>query len=129
MKTWFVLLAFLLGLVVFFIPVMKENDRAHRCLVMVTIVTTLWVTEALPFFVSGMIGTLLIVLMGILADANGNEMSAEDAAKAAFSHYTDDTIFLVLGGFAISIAFSKCQFELRMASFIQQNFGHRCDFL
>lgn len=85
----------------------------------------MWVTEAVPYFVTALFIPVLTVLLGILADATGKPLSPEDAAKEVFSKMFDHTIALVLGGFAISSAFSKFQFELHLATYIQSKTADR----
>jgi phosphate transporter len=63
--------------------------------------------------------------LGILADPTGVPLTADKASKAAFGFMFNDTIMLILGGFSISAAFSKCNFELRLASMIQRLCGDR----
>jgi phosphate transporter len=111
----------------YFLPILDESSiRAHKCLSLMAFVTVLWVTEAVPFFVASLSIPLLVITSGILADPiTGVEYSAERAARIAFAAMFNDTIMLILGGFSISAAFSKCQFELQLASFIQRMFGHR----
>ena len=38
--------------------------------------------------------------------------------------FFNHTSVLLLGGFAISAAFSRCQLELRLAAYLQQIFGN-----
>ena len=48
------------------------------------------------------------------------DYDAEAAAKLIFSHIFDNTLALVIGGFAISCAFTKYKFQLQIALFIQR---------
>lgn len=50
-------------------------------------------------------------------------MSKEDAANYCMNHIFNHTTMLLLGGYTISTAFSRCQLELRVASILQERFG------
>jgi anion transporter len=126
MKPRILILALLVFFVLFFVPLLGEHNlRAHRCIVLMGVVILMWVTEAVPYFVTALLIPVLTVLLGILADSNGNTLSAEDASKEVFSKMFDHTIALVLGGFAISAAFSKFQFEMHLATYIQSKTADR----
>lgn len=42
-----------------------------RCLTMLVFVTALWVTEAIPYFVTALLVPVLVVLMDIMEDPHG----------------------------------------------------------
>ena len=126
MKPKILLFALALFFILFFAPLLSDaNLRAHRCIVLMGIVIVMWVTEAVPYFVTALFIPVLTVVFGILADAQGNTLSAEDASKQVFAKMFDHTVALVLGGFAISAAFSKFQFELHLATYIQSKTADR----
>jgi len=107
------------------LPIFHSHPRARRCLAMVSFVMVCWVSEAMPFFVTGLFIPLLTVLLKIQQDDDGENLPADVAAKKAFSHMFGDSVMLVLGGFAISAAFSKCRFEVLIARALQLRLGHR----
>jgi len=121
----FIALAIIITLLLSSLPLLPINEQpAHRCLLLVALVTVLWVTEAVPFFVTSLLIPLLTVLSGILTDVNGIPLPADKASKVAFGVMWSDSVVLILGGFSISAAFSKCQYELRVTSFIQRHLGN-----
>lgn len=126
-KPIYVVLAFVLAGIVWLLPILNHDgqDRAHKCAVLVVFVTTLWVTEAIPFFVTSLSIPFFTVIMKILGDENGNPLKAEAAAQQTLSHVFDHTLALVLGGFTLSAAFSSNKFELYIAWFLQRRIGHR----
>jgi phosphate transporter len=107
------------------VPLFPSHPRARRCLAMLVAVMVWWVTEAVPFFVTGLAIPFLAVVLRVLGDSKGEELSAEDAANTAFSKMFNSTTSLVLGGFALQAVFCKFHFELWMAQRIQQMFGRR----
>lgn len=121
----FIALAIIVTLLLASLPLLPlEEQPAHRCLLLLALVTVLWVTEAVPFFVTSLLIPLLTVLSGILTDSSGEPLPADKASKAAFGCMFSDSVVLILGGFSISAAFSKCQYELRLMSMIQFHLGH-----
>lgn len=67
--------------------------------------------------------------MGVMKDTSAasktSVMSTEAAAQFVTSHIFNHTTWLLLGGYTISTAFSRCQLELRLASIMQVSFGHK----
>ena len=125
-RYYYILAAFVTYFLLLFIPLFPdEQERAQRCAALLALITILWVSEAIPFFVSSLMIPFFVILNGILADESGEALSATKASKAAFGCMFNDTIMLILGGFSISAAFSKCGFELRLASIIQRQLGSR----
>lgn len=138
------LVAFVLAALVLIIPMFDaEHARAHRCLGIVTFITVLWVTEALPFFVSALSIPPLAVMLQVLSEEEpqvgpdgcrwGNctivfaeeAMTAPKAAHLALTSMFDPVLMLLIGGFALSSAMSQCQLELRLARYAQQRYGSR----
>src|SRR5438094_144845 len=79
------LLAPLLLLMLWFVPVRGLSEAAHRLLAVLAAVVTLWITEATPLPVTALLGPTLCVLTGI------------GPAKAVFRSFADPIIFLFLG--------------------------------
>jgi len=125
MSVLYVLLAMAAGCAVLLLPILTHEPRAKSCAALMSFITVLWVSEAVPFFVAALCIPFLVVVMGILADPSGVPLTADHATKAAMGFMFNDTTMLIMGGFSISAAFSKCNFELRLASVIQRAFGHR----
>ena len=125
MSVLYVLLALVVGCIILLLPILPHEPRAKSCAALLGMITVLWVSEAVPFFVAAMCIPFSVVVLGILADPTGTPLAAEQASKAAFGFMFNDTTMLILGGFSISAAFSKCNFELRIASMIQRAFGDR----
>jgi phosphate transporter len=51
-------------------------------------------------------------------------VSVEVAATYVMNHLFNHTTMLLLGGYTISTAFSRCQLELRIASLLQRHLGN-----
>ncbi|RYH02443.1 hypothetical protein EON65_47960, partial [archaeon] len=112
-------------------PYVIPNDpAASRCLSLLLFVVSLWVTEALPYFATALLIPILVVLMGVLkrtdagTDVTTNVlMTAEESSQFVLDHIFNHTTILLLGGYTISTAFSRCQLELRIASILQDKLG------
>lgn len=74
---------------------------------MLVFVTSLWVTEATPYFVTALLIPVLVVLMDIMENSSGDDKDRKKAAKVVLSHMVDHTTILIMGGYAISSAFSR----------------------
>jgi phosphate transporter len=120
-----IILSVMLAIIFYYLPLLPDEQiRAKKCLSIMAFVTTLWITEAIPFFVASLSIPFLVIILGILIDPiTGQQLSSERASRTAFGYMFNDTVMLILGGFSISAAFSKCQFELRLASIIQRSLG------
>eukprot|EP00903_Cladosiphon_okamuranus_P005479 g5464.t1 len=115
----------LFWLMLTFQPDLDGNSHASRCLTMLVFVTSLWVTEAMPYFVTALIIPVLVVLMDVMEDSSGHDKDRKKAAKTVLSHMVNHTTVLIMGGYAISAAFSRCEIELRIASLLQKRLGGR----
>ncbi|RLN99363.1 hypothetical protein DYB28_007106 [Aphanomyces astaci] len=103
----------------------------QRCLAMLVFITSLWVSEALPYFATSLLVPVLVVFLRILNDKQHPNvlLDAKSAAKEVTSLLVNHTTILIMGGYAyysisfsISAALSKCQIELYIAAFLQRRF-------
>ena len=108
------------------VPLISPADPyASRCLSLLLFVVGLWVTEALPYFATSLLIPALVVFLGVLKDGQDptKPMDSETAAHFVLDHIFNHTTMLLLGGYAISGAFSSCRLELRVAALLQQWLG------
>ncbi|GLD95226.1 hypothetical protein PINS_up003868 [Pythium insidiosum] len=105
----------------------KGHDVQQRCLAMLVFVTTLWVTEALPYFATALLVPPLVVFLRILDSKTnpGTPLTAKESAKEVMQSLVNHTTILIMGGYTISAAFAKCQIELYIAAFLQRRFKKR----
>ncbi|CAK4700216.1 unnamed protein product [Aphanomyces euteiches] len=82
------------------IPIPGEIDVQQRCLAMLVYITSLWVTEALPYFATSMLVPVLVVFLRILNDKRNPEvlLDAKSAAKEVTSLLVNHTTILIMGG-------------------------------
>ena len=108
-------------------PVVPEDDPcASRCLSLLVLAVSLWVTEAIPYYTTAILVPVLVITMGVLKDKDDQTqvMSPELAGPYVLNNIFNHTTMLLLGGYTISSAFSRVQLELRFASWLQEKLGH-----
>lgn len=85
------------------VPTPDLTVQAHRLAAILLLVVIWWVTEALPFAATSLIGSGLIVVCGVAS------------ATEAFEQYASPTIFLFIGSFILAQAASQHGLDRRMA--------------
>ena len=121
-KWRFVILALVVFIVVHAVPMIPDNREAHNCAAMLAAVIVLWVSEAVPFFVSAMAIPLLSVPFGVLNSAS----KSEEGAKI-LSVTWDHVQILVLGGMCMGKAVGKHKLENYIAKFLLRYTAHNPD--
>jgi phosphate transporter len=108
-----------------FIPLINKDAVAGRCLQLLILTVSLWITEAIPYFATGIAIPFLVTVMGVLKDDKDptKMMNVETAAQFCVNHVFNHTTMLLLGGYTISNAFSRCHLELHIASILQVSIG------
>jgi len=98
---------------------------ASRCAVLLAFTISMWVTEAIPYFATAMLILPLTVLLDCFKDPTnpGHPMSRTDAADLVTNSVLNHTSMLLLGGFTMSAAISRCQLELQVAAYLQEKLG------
>ncbi len=95
------------GLILFFIltlfPVFQESELASKMLAIAVLMTTWWITEAIPLAVTALLPLILMPLLSLIP------------TEKVASEYFNSTIFLFLGGFFIAIAIEKWNIHKRLA--------------
>ena len=90
-------------LLVMAVPIPGLAPGAHHLAAVMALVFSLWVTEALPLAVTALLGTVLVVLLGIAP------------VKESLTPYADPIIFLFMGSFFIAEAMSAHGLHRRIA--------------
>ena len=106
-------------------PITSDNFAAGRCLSLLLLIVSLWITEAIPYFSTALLVPPLVIFMRVLRDSSDTNqiLPANLAAAFVLEHIFNHTTMLLLGGYTISSAFSRCQLELRLASWLQNSLG------
>ncbi|XP_030388398.1 protein I'm not dead yet [Scaptodrosophila lebanonensis] len=105
------------GLVVFLVPllclpvILLHDTPAYRCMYLLMIMASFWVTEALPLYVTSMIPIVAFPVMGI--------MSSDVTCRLYFK----DTLVMFMGGIMVALAVEYCNLHKRLALRVIQIVG------
>jgi hypothetical protein len=103
---------------------------ARRCLAIVSLVSVLWATEAVPLHITSLMVPLLTVVSGALpAPGGGAFYSPSRAAKEICGEFFNPTILLFLAGFSIGAVLEKQRLSKMLAAAVLRPFGNRPDAL
>ncbi|KAL0470950.1 SPX domain-containing protein [Neurospora intermedia] len=107
-----------------FIPIMKKPEQ-QNCLALLVFVSLLWATEAIPLFVTSLTIPFLCVVLRVFRDADKphHRLGAKATTDAVFSAMWTPVIMLLLGGFTLAAALSKCGIDKRIATFVLSKAG------
>ncbi|RKP05699.1 Sodium:sulfate symporter transmembrane region-domain-containing protein [Thamnocephalis sphaerospora] len=97
----------------------------RRCFALLVFASLFWAFEVIPLFATSMLIPLLVVVLGVLRDADGHQLPAPIATKTVFGSMFTPVIMLLLGGFAIAAAFSKYHIARRIAAVVLSKAGTR----
>lgn len=86
------LLAPFLFVLLWVLPFPGLSEAAHRFAAILAMTVVLWITEAVPLPVSGVLGVALSVILGV------------ESAREALSPFADHLVFLLVGGFIMAEA-------------------------
>lgn len=100
----------LVGIILMCLHFGPEGSTIPKTLGVLIIMATCWVTEVLPLSVTALFPVILCPLLGI---ASG---------KSIASQYFNDTIFMFMSGFLLSLAMEKWNLHMRIALFITSCF-------
>ena len=109
-----------------YIPIMSKPEQ-QNCLAMLVLVSLLWATEALPLFVTSLSIPFLCVVLQVFRDKDKphQRLGSKDATAVVFSAMWTPVIMLLLGGFTLAAALSKCSIDKRIATFVLSKAGTR----
>jgi len=108
------------------IPILEKPEQ-QNCLAMLVLVSLLWATEALPLFVTSLTIPFLCVVLEVFRDKDKphKRLGSKDATGVVFAAMWTPVIMLLLGGFTLAAALSKCNIDKRIATFVLSKAGTR----
>ncbi|KAI1453164.1 SPX-domain-containing protein [Annulohypoxylon moriforme] len=119
----------LIGIIVIFlvllsVPIMDRPEQ-QNCLAMLVFVSLLWATEAIPLFVTSLLIPFLCVVLQVVRedDVPYKRLDSKDATPYVFAAMWTPVIMLLLGGFTVAAALSKCKIDKRIATFVLSKAG------
>lgn len=109
-----------------FVPIMEKPEQ-QNCLAMLVLVSLLWATETLPLFVTSLTIPFLCVVLRVFRDQEKPHarLDSKQATAAVFAAMWTPVIMLLLGGFTLAAALSKCSIDKRIATFVLSKAGTR----
>ncbi|KAH6620934.1 SPX domain-containing protein [Chaetomium sp. MPI-SDFR-AT-0129] len=109
-----------------YVPIMEKPEQ-QNCLAMLVLVSLLWATESLPLFVTSLIIPFLCVILRVFRDADKphKRLDSKATTAAVFAAMWTPVIMLLLGGFTLAAALSKCGIDKRIATFVLSKAGTR----
>jgi len=124
--TYSLILIVALFFALLYIPIMEKPEQ-QNCLAMLVLVSLLWATEALPLFVTSLTIPFLCVVLQVFRDKDKphERLGSKDATAVVFSAMWTPVIMLLLGGFTLAAALSKCNIDKRIATFVLSKAGTR----
>ncbi|KAF0236257.1 MAG: anion transporter, partial [bacterium] len=99
----------LLFFALLFIPIPSLSPAAHKLAAVMGLVGVLWITEALPLAVTGLLAPTLVIILGIAP------------ANQAFAAFADPIMFLFLGAFITTKAICLYGLDRRFAYLVLTN--------
>lgn len=108
-----------------FIPILKKPEQ-QNCMAMLVFVSILWATETLPLFVTSLLIPFLSVVLNVVRDEDGphhRRLNSKEATSAIFASMWSPVIMLLLGGFTLAAALSKCTIDKRLATLVLSKAG------
>ncbi|KAI0424629.1 SPX-domain-containing protein [Xylaria sp. FL1042] len=113
-------------LVFLFVPIIEKPEQ-QACLAMLIFVSLLWATEAIPLFVTSLLVPFLCVVLRVVRsdDAPHQRLMSKEATNYILSAMWTPVIMLLLGGFTVAAALSKCKIDKRIATFVLSKAGTR----
>jgi phosphate transporter len=109
-----------------YVPIMEKPEQ-QNCLAMLVFVSLLWATESLPLFVTSLTIPFLCVVLRVFRekDKPHKRLESKDATAVVFAAMWTPVIMLLLGGFTLAAALSKCNIDKRIATFVLSKAGTR----
>ncbi|KAF5022062.1 hypothetical protein F66182_5889 [Fusarium sp. NRRL 66182] len=108
------------------LPLMEMPEQ-QNCLAMLVFVSLLWATETIPLFVTSLLIPFLSVVLNVVRDETPGKpqkrLDSKQATSAIFAAMWTPVIMLLLGGFTLAAALSKCTIDKRLATLVLSKAG------
>ncbi|KAI0191309.1 SPX domain-containing protein [Astrocystis sublimbata] len=126
-STMLTILAIIAVFLVFLLVPIIDRPEQQNCLALLIFVSLLWATEAIPLFVTSLLIPFLCVVLNVVRsdEAPYRRLNSKEATNYIFSAMWTPVIMLLLGGFAVAAALSKCKIDKRIATFVLSKAGTR----
>ncbi|KAM4066919.1 SPX domain-containing protein [Hirsutella rhossiliensis] len=113
-------------LAILFVPILEKPEQ-QNCLALLVFVSILWATETIPLFVTSLLIPFLSVILRVVREEEPGKpqvrLDSKEATQAIFASMWTPVIMLLLGGFTLAAALSKCKIDKRLATLILSKAG------
>lgn len=120
------IIAFVIFFLLLYLPLMQRPEQ-QNCLALLVLVSIMWATETIPLFVTSLLIPFLSVVLRVVQTEEPNEpqrrLGSKEATSAIFSAMWTPVIMLLLGGFTLAAALSKCKIDKRLATLVLSKAG------
>jgi phosphate transporter len=73
-------------------PLGNGDGAAARCLSLLILVVSMWITQAIPYFATGLLVPVLVTVLGVLKTSDGKGvLSTHEASQFVMDHMTNHT--------------------------------------
>ena len=110
-KWWLFSIAVVIYFIVYISPLPGFSHQAHMSLAVFAVAAFLWVTNALPIAVVGIVVLFLLPVSGAVS------------AKSAYAYFGNDAVFFVLGAFILASPVMRSGLSTRIALVLISRFG------
>lgn len=110
-----IVLALVALAVLMFAPIMPSHGPAQRCLAILVCAMVLWVSEAVPFFVTALLAALLVAISYVLCDIAGSTLAPSEAVAFVMSKMFPTPVPLILCSVSISTALRKYGLDRKLS--------------
>ncbi|KAF4470653.1 hypothetical protein FALBO_2458 [Fusarium albosuccineum] len=123
---WTLILCVTVFFLLLLLPIMEKPEQ-QNCLAMLVFVSLLWATETIPLFVTSLLIPFLSVVLNVVRDETPGKpqkrLDSKQATSAIFAAMWTPVIMLLLGGFTLAAALSKCTIDKRLATLVLSKAG------
>ncbi|KAH0495510.1 hypothetical protein TgHK011_009056 [Trichoderma gracile] len=113
-------------LTLLFVPIL-QNPEQQNCLALLVFVSLMWATETIPLFVTSLFIPFLAVVLRVVREEDPSKppkrLTSKEATSAIFASMWSPVIMLLIGGFTLAAALSKCKIDKRLATLILSKAG------
>ncbi|KAH0790318.1 Sodium:sulfate symporter transmembrane region family protein [Histomonas meleagridis] len=108
-----IIVGFVLMMVFMFLPIMNSTPEARRCLAMLIFCAVLWVTTAVPLWLTSLSIPFITTVARLVPG-----QTIPNVAKLIQNSTMSSTVYLIIGGFTIAAAFKETEMDKRIAAMI-----------
>lgn len=83
------IVAFSLMVIAIPMPIFEHNWEAHKCLALLIMISMMWASESLPYFVTSLSVPLFVVIMDVLRKEDGSTYDPIQSSSVTSSSFSN----------------------------------------